>query len=225
MEPRWNRARITSLDEIAPSVFELRATMLEPSWLIHEPGQSISIRIADTSEQRSYSLASRPGQHDELVLLVRRIGGIGSQFLSSLKVGATMEFEGPRGEFRLADGAGDSVFGATGVGVSALIPMMEALLDRPGDGRVWFYWGLTNREDRFWDERLGALARSPRFKSHLVYTGAGDGFITEPIIETARDLVAPIYYLCGNGQMVRDVIGGLSARGVDRERQIRTDWY
>jgi ferredoxin-NADP reductase len=206
-------------------VFELRAAMVEPPWLIHEPGQSISIRIADTTEQRSYSLASPPGRHDELVLLVRRAGGVGSQFLSSLKVGAVMEFEGPRGEFCLAEGAGDSVFGATGVGVSALIPMMEALLDRPGDGRVWFYWGLTNREDMFWDARLAALARSPRFKSCIVFTGIGEGFVTEPIIQTAGQLTSPIYYLCGNGQMVRDVIDGLTARGIHRERQIRTDWY
>ena len=116
-------------------------------------------------------------------------------------------------------------FGATGVGVSALFPMMEALIARPPVGRVMFFWGLMQREDRFWGARLEALAASGRFDSRLVFTGAGDGFVTEPIIETAGVLTTPTYYLCGNGQMVRDVIDGLTKRGIDRNRQIRTDWY
>jgi ferredoxin-NADP reductase len=220
-----SRARIASISEIAPNVFELHATMVEPERLHHEPGQALSINIAATNEQRSYSIASPPGMTDGFVLIVRRIGGIGSQFLAGLEVGAIMEFDGPRGDFRLAPGPGDAVFGATGVGVSALFPMMEALLTRPGTGRVLFFWGLMNAEDQFWAERLARLAKDPRFSSRVVVTGAGEGFVTQPIIDTAAVLTTPTYYLCGNGQMVRDVIDGLTSRGIDRDRQIRTDWY
>ena len=219
------RARIASISEIAPNVFELHATMVEPVRLQHEPGQALSIRIAASNEQRSYSIASPPGLTDGFVLLVRRIGGIGSQFLAGLAVGEIMEFDGPRGDFRLAPGPGDAVFAATGVGVSALFPMMEALLARPGTGRVLFFWGLMNAEDQFWGERLARLCRDPRFTSRIVVTGAGEGFVTQPVIDTAALLTTPTYYLCGNGQMVRDVIDGLTSRGIDRDRQIRTDWY
>ncbi|MBA3541563.1 MAG: FAD-dependent oxidoreductase [Deltaproteobacteria bacterium] len=221
---QMNQARITSIEEIAPNVFELRAAMVEPTRIDHEPGQYVSIRIVASNEQRSYSLASPPGQTDGLALLVRRVGGTGSQFLSSLEVGAIMEFEGPRGDFRLAPGPGDAVFAATGVGVSALFPMMESLLARPGTGRVLFFWGLMNAEDQFWVERLARLEQDPRFSSRLVVTGAGEGFVTQPTIDTASVLTAPIYYLCGNGQMVKDVVDGLVSRGIDRDRQIRTDW-
>ena len=47
--------------------------------------------------------------------------------------------------------------------------------------------------------------------------------LTGVLSATAR-LPAATYYLCGNGQMVRDVIDGLVAAGVDRAQQIRTDW-
>ena len=219
------RARIASIDEIAPNVFEVHAHMVEPIELDHEPGQSISICIPSTDEQRSYSLASRPGRRGGFALLVRRIGGVGSQFMAGLAVGTEVEFHGPRGEFRLAPGPGDAVFGATGVGASALFPMMTSLLARPGTSRVLFFWGLMNREDVFWHDWLAELARDPRFSARIVLTGAGEGFVTQPIIDTATALTLPTYYLCGNGQMVRDVIDGLTARGIDRERQIRTDWY
>ncbi|MCX5742703.1 MAG: FAD-dependent oxidoreductase [Proteobacteria bacterium] len=219
-----NRARISAIDEIAPNVFELHASMIEPTRIEHEPGQYVSIHIRSSTEQRSYSLASPADQTDGFVLLVRRIGGTGSQFLAGLEVGAEMEFDGPRGNFRLAPGPGDAVFAATGVGVSALFPMMESLLARPGTGRVLFFWGLMNAEDQFWSARLARLAQDPRFTSRLVITAAGDGFVTQPVIDTAAELSAPIYYLCGNGQMVKDVVDWLVARGIDRYRQIRTDW-
>lgn len=221
-----NRGRIRSIEEIAPNVFDLEVTLVEPARLEYEPGQAVSVRIPGTDEYRSYSIAGLHGG-DTLQLLVRRIGGVGSQFLASLVIGAPIEFNGPQGEFRLAPGPGDAVFGATGVGASALFPMMEALARRPNTGRIVFCWGLMQREDSFWDARLAALAEAApgRFDARLVFTGAGDGFVTEPIIETARTLTTPTYYLCGNGQMVRDVIDGLTRLGIDRDRQIRTDWY
>jgi len=219
------RARVSAIDEIAPNVFEIHASMVEPAHLPHTAGQSVTIRIASNGEQRSYSLACPPGQTNTLVLLVRRVGGVGSQFLASLAVGAEIELEGPNGEFRLADAGGTLVFGATGVGVSALFPMMETALARPDVTRVLFFWGLMNPEDVFWQERLSRLHEDPRFASHIVLSGAGQGFVTQPIIDTAVEHTGATYYLCGNGQMVRDVIYGLTQRGVDRERQIRTDWY
>ena len=220
-----HRARISAIREIAPNVFEVHVRMLEPGRIEYEPGQYVSVHITATNEQRSYSIASPPGQSDSFMLLVRRVGGIGSQFLASLHVGAPLEFEGPRGDFRLAPGPGDAVFGATGVGVSALFPMMESLITRHGAGRVMFFWGLMNAEDRFWLDRLATLARDRRFSSRIVLTGAGEGFVTQPIIDTAQQLVTPTYYLCGNGQMVKDVVDGLTSRGIDRDRQIRTDWF
>lgn len=198
--------------------------MLEPAHIAFEPGQALSIRIAATNEQRSYSIASRPGRTDGFALLVRKIGGIGSQFVAALHVGATLEFEGPHGDFRIADHPGDAVFGATGVGASALFPMMESLLARPEPHQVRFFWGLVDPEDQFWADRLAQLAREPRFASRIVLAGTGEGFVTKPIVDTATTLTNPIYYLCGNSMMVREAIDGLLASGIDRTN-IRTDWY
>ena len=145
---------MSSIEEIAPNVFELHAAMVEPARIEHEPGQHVAIRIPSTNEQRRYSLASPPGQTDGFVLLVRRAGAA-SEILTRLPVGAPLELEGPYGEFRLAPGPGDALFGATGVGVSALVPMMESLLARPETGRVRFFWGLLR------GSRAGSWWRTP----------------------------------------------------------------
>ena len=160
-----NRARVSSIREVAPNVFEVHAAMVDPVQIAYEPGQYISVHIAGANEHRSYSLASPAGTTDRVVLLVRRMGGVGSQFLADLAIGHTLEFDGPRGDFRLAPGAHDGVFGATGVGVSALFPMMEMLLARPGVRRVMFFWGLMTASFQFWADRLAQLEREPRFSS------------------------------------------------------------
>ena len=217
-------ARVTSIRALTPRVVELEATMVEPDRLDYRAGQYVSIYLPGTSDQRSYSIASSPGDPTRFALLVRRQGGAGSAFLSSLETDDTFQFDGPRGAFQLADEhPGDVVFAATGVGVAPLFPMAEALLARGGDTQVRLYWGLMDETDVFWPERVAALAANPRFASTLVLTGLGQGFVTEPVIATASELGAPTYYLCGNGQMIRDVIDGLVTRGVDLAR-IRTDW-
>lgn len=230
--PLTKRARIDAIREIAPAVFEVHARMIAPPRLAHVPGQYVTIRIGSTNETRSYSIASSPASSpassteadDTFMLLVRRIGGAGSQFLASLAVGELIELEGPRGDFRLAPGSGDAVFGATGVGVSALFPMIEQLLARPERGRVLLFWGVMQRSDLFWHDRLARFGHDSRFACRIVVTGEGEGFVTQPIVDTAGVLREPTYYLCGNGQMVKDVVDGLTSRGIDRARQIRTDW-
>lgn len=221
----FKRARIRSLREIVPRVFELEADMEEPAEIHYRPGEYVSVRIYGGDEQRSFSIASEVGRQDGFTLLIRRIGGTESQFLGGLRVGDLLEFEGPRGEFSLHPAhPGDAVFAATGVGVAPLFPMMEALLARRERGRVRFLWGLNDEQDVFWNERLRRLQADPRFSSTVVFTAQGQGFVTEHVIQTVGQLDAPVYYLCGNGQMVRDVMDGLQLRGIDR-RQIRTDWY
>lgn len=216
-----SRARVTSIVEVAPAVFDVQ---LAPRPFTFEPGQYVSIRIPDTREHRSYSIASSPDRRDGFGLLVRASGGSGSRFLASLTVGEELELDGPSGDFRLAPGFQTSVFGATGVGIAPLFPMMEALLARPGEGRVLLLWGLANARDAFWRERLAALAQDPRFAYRIVIVDDGDGFVTQPLVDTALELVAPTYYLCGNGQMMKDVVHGLVASGIDRA-QIRTDLF
>lgn len=213
---------VASITPVAPAVVEVDLRAVEPPAIDVVPGQYLSVLLAD-GERRAYSIASPPGRRDGVTLLIRQ-RGLGARFVAGLVPGQRLAYDGPRGEFRLAPAhPGDLVFVATGVGASALVPMIEEALARPEAGRVWFFWGLEAPEDRFWQDRLDAMARSPRFAPRVVFA-ATDGFVTGHVLAAVPSLVRPTFYLCGHGQMVRDLGDSLEAAGVERAA-IRTDVY
>ena len=53
----------------------------------------------------------------------------------------------------------------------------------------------------------------------------GRGRITTALLESLPRLVAPTFYLVGNGAMITEVKRELIARGVNRKAQIRTEAF
>src|SRR5205814_399293 len=93
-------------------------------------------------------------------------------------------------------------------------------------------WGMRDERDLYWTERLEELSRrSTRFAYHVCLSrpegawGGPAGRITTHVLGGLAGLERPVFYLVGNGDMVRDVKVGLEARGVDRRRQIRTEIF
>ena len=222
-------ATTRSIVEVAPDVLVVEADPVEPPSLTWRAGQFVSLRIGD--QRRSYSIANLPG--GRLQLLVKLLpDGVGSELFRGLRAGDALHFTGPMGFFTcdLAH-AGDAVFCATGTGIAAALPMMEETLARPGEtGRVVLYWGMREERDLYWLDRLERLA-GPRFSSTICLSRAGEGWtgargrIVAPVLAALPGLVRPVFYVVGNGDMVRDLKGGLVAAGVDRKRQIRTEVF
>jgi ferredoxin-NADP reductase len=218
-----NQARVVRVAAVAVGVLEVELAMVEPPSFEVRPGQYVTIVLPGGEERRSYSVASPPGAGASVLLLIRNTGGPGSRFWTELRPDTPIEFEGPRGAFVLEERhPGDLVFAATGVGASAIFPMMEEALGRDHPGGVAFCWGMNRREDLFWHDRLAAMTRDPRFRPEIVFAELGQGYVTPRVIDHAGQLRSPTFYVCGNGQMVRDIVDGLTARGVDRAR-IRCD--
>jgi ferredoxin-NADP reductase len=233
-------ARTQKITGIAPGVLVVDAAFVEPATLSWRPGQFVSLRCGDPrtgdpDARRSYSIASSPARHDGFELLVKLIpGGAGSEFFRTLVHGSELRFTGPMGFFvpELAH-PGDAVFAVTGTGIAAALPMAVEILGRENErGRVRLHWGMRDEGELYWVDRLEALAAAhPRFDFTLslsrpspAWTGAR-GRITERVLAEARERVKPVFYLVGNGNMVRDVKSGLVAAGIDRKRQIRTEIF
>ena len=201
------------------------------------PGQFVSVRVGVDSDDnpilRSYSIASPPGR-DEIALILKLIeGGPGSEYFAALTPGARVRFTGPMGFF-CCDlmHAGDVVFGVTGVGITPVLPMIAELVTRPERGRILLYWGNRHAEDLFWLDELKALqAQSGRLAVEIFLTGdAPDwpgrrGRINQAILTDLPTLDKPVFYLVGNGAMIREVKAALQERGVDRKRQIRNEAF
>jgi CDP-4-dehydro-6-deoxyglucose reductase len=228
-------AQLAARRELAPAVLELDLELVTPPAIAFRTGQFVSIRLDEAGDaRRSYSLASRATRAHGFSLLVKVVpGGLGSQRLASLAPGDRVAFTGPMGFFVLEPAhPGDVVLVATGVGIAPIAPMLEDLRERGEAGRVHLYWGLRHLEDRFWQDRLAAIAAGfGAFSSTLClsqppagWTGGEVGRVTAPVLRDAPGLREPTFYLCGHQGMIDDLRAALTSRGVGR-RRIRSETF
>ena len=229
-------ATLASRTPLGAGVVDLVFAMREPARLEFLPGQFVSVQIGEiggVAKKRSYSIASPGDAGDRLRFVIRTIpDGAATDFLLTLPVGAEVRMTGPHGFFVLdAEHPGDIVFGATGTGLAAIMPMLEELARRPIAGRRRLYWGARHAEDLFAREEVAELCRKSNTELNEVLSAppadwsGGRGRITQALVDLLPALHQPTFYLVGNGAMIGDVKRELMARGIDRKRQIRTEAF
>ena len=222
---------------IAPGIADLWFRMISPNRLDFQAGQFVSIAVESNEPispaRRSYSIASQTEAGDRVRFIIRVIpSGAASELLMSLPIGAAMRMTGPHGFFVLdAEHAGDVVFGATGTGVAAVMPMLGELGRRNDSGRRYLFWGLRHQSDLFAHEEIARLCEQSATELR-VYLSAPDqgwngprGRITAAILDTLPQLANPTFYLVGNGAMITELKRELVGRGINRKKQIRTEAF
>jgi CDP-4-dehydro-6-deoxyglucose reductase len=231
-------ATLASRNAVGAGVVDLVFTMRDPAWLPFRAGQFVSVAIGgdqggETARRRSYSIASPSHAGDRLRFIIRAIPeGAATDFLLNLPVGSDVRMTGPHGFFVLdAHHPGDIVFGATGTGLAAVLPMLIELAGRPREGRRLLFWGARHEADLFTRAEVDELCRRAEVEATILLTApppdwtGGRGRITQALIDVLPQLKSPTFYLVGNGAMITEVKRELVARGVDRKRQIRTEAF
>jgi len=224
---------------IAPGVFDMLFTVKSPPQLSFRAGQFVTMRVpSGTAEgflRRSYSIASPAHATDQIRFIVREVpGGRASEYLLSIQPGDEIPMAGPYGIFLLdRSHPGDIVFGATGTGMAAVMPMLEELALHPSHtpSRRLVHWGLRNEEDIFARDEIEELCRRAGATLSLHLSAAGQdwkghrGRINHDLLKAVPELNDPVFYLVGNGAMIAELKAALIERGVDRKRQIRTESF
>jgi ferredoxin-NADP reductase len=130
---RTHTAVVTKRELVAPDVVALTLADagggLLPSWT---PGGHIDVRLP-SGRRRQYSLCGPPGRRTDYRIAVRRIadGGGGSiEMHDAVDVGDLLVFEGPRNAFYLGADERDLLFVIGGIGVTPMLPMMQATAQR-----------------------------------------------------------------------------------------------
>ena len=230
-------AALRSRTLIAPGIADLVFEMRDPPRIEFKAGQFVSIAVHDSSgaplPRRSYSIASLSSEAERLRFIIRVIeGGAAFDLLMGLALGDELALTGPHGFFVLdAAHAGDVVFGATGTGMAALLPMLGELAARSEPGRRFVHWGARHEADLFARAEVEALAAGAGATLQIHLTAPGPtwpgarGRITAAILDALPNLRSPTFYLVGNGAMITELKKELVARGVNRKSQIRTEAF
>lgn len=206
--------------------------------LVFKPGQFVSIQVGMDANQnpilRSYSIASSAYDQKKLTLILRMMDdGAGTQFFRALLPHDSIRFTGPFGYFvNEPSHPGDIIYAATGTGIAPIYPMLQEILTKPCYNHIVLYWGLRHPEDLFFQNEFDLLCKEyPKLDIKVFYSQPPTGFlgqqgrIVKPLLEQVPSFQEPVFYLCGNGQMIQEIKTALQQKGINRKKQIRTESF
>jgi NAD(P)H-flavin reductase len=218
------QAKVFSNKEIASQTREI--VLVSESPLFYKPGQYITLLIPKedgSKDGRSYSVASQKDANT-ISLLVRIIdGGLGSTYIKDLHEGDVVSFVGPSGKFLLSPISQDSLFVATGTGAAPFMPMIDALL-KTGNNAVTLLLGFRYEEDSFFKymtqqwENIYSHFQGIEILSQPSERWQGEkGHVTDYLKRHPAIVLNKQLYICGNGEMVKEVITLAQQQGLLNE--------
>ncbi|GEO99223.1 FAD-binding oxidoreductase [Methylobacterium haplocladii] len=211
----WQTARIGAIASVTPRVKSFRFEGLAGR---HRAGQHVEVRLTAPdgySAQRSYSIASAPGDAAGLELMIEGLeqGEVSSYFAGVAEVGDEVELRGPIGGSFVwsPEDEGPVLLVGGGSGVVPLLAMIRARFAARSETPMLLIYSVRNLAEAIALDELQVRARdAPGFDLTLLTTreGATAGRrIDRVMIETALDHVGkPRHvFVCGSNGFVGSV--------------------
>jgi benzoate/toluate 1,2-dioxygenase reductase subunit len=196
------RTQLLTRNWISQDTFEIRFSRPAPFQFV--PGQRV--RFIQGDVERDYTPTSSPEEYG-IDFLVRSVkGGAFSSVLASAREGDPFRFSGPHGYFRFYPSEHMPVFIATGTGIAPFVSMAKTgvkdfiLLHGVRRSLDLYYEPLFRKTARLYVPCLSAL-RDPRETVPGAFAGRVTKYLADQMTPGAYD-----FYLCGRGDMIRDVI-------------------
>ncbi|WP_300648474.1 CDP-6-deoxy-delta-3,4-glucoseen reductase [Paenalcaligenes sp.] len=220
-------ARVGSIDRISDDVAIVRLNLPPTMPFNYFPGQYAEVILKDGS-RRSYSMATVPGESNQLEWHIRNTGGTFSRFVyEDLKEKTLLRLEGPFGTFYLRDTDKPMVFVASGTGFAPIKALLEQLAAQNNTRPVSMYWGGRQLKDLYMHQWVVDFAKNHDWLTYtpvLSEVADGDtwdgatGYVHHQILADFSDLSGYEVYACGNPLMVDSARKDFTEqRGLDEE--------
>ncbi|MDQ9833783.1 benzoate 1,2-dioxygenase electron transfer component BenC [Acinetobacter soli] len=184
-------------------------------------GQYVNVTLPGTTETRSYSFSSQPGNRLTGFVVRNVPQGKMSEYLSAqAKAGDKMSFTGPFGSFYLRDVKRPVLMLAGGTGIAPFLSMLQVLEQKGSEHPVRLVFGVTQDCDLVALEQLDALQQKlPWFEYRTVVAYAESqherkGYVTGHIENDWLNGGEVDVYLCGPVPMVEAVRSWLDTQGI-----------
>ena len=198
-------------------------------------GQFVSFQIGnDPRTLRSYSISSSPESPRSLQVSVKALpGGIGSNWMHSLKPGDKVRAFSPSGLFVDEEHPNSpKVYVAGGIGITPFVSMLLGRATGRDMADVALFYGMRTSKDMAFHDLLVFLSkRMPNFKYFPILSDpdsewAGDrGFVTLPYINSKISFLPDHrFFFCGPPIMTDTIIASLNTLGI-REDRIHTEKF
>lgn len=200
----------------------------------YKPGHFFLLRMKDETgkvQQRSYSVASHPDE--PLLSFCIKLKGAFTHMLWKLKLGDTVELDGPYGVFLLRQEDTERVFIGGGVGISALRSMILQTVKHDGKRAYLFHAAHEFSGLAYFSEMKKLADENQLFKFYSCVTGENkpEGWggycerISVPMLKKVLGALGDkTFYLCGSKEMCAGLTAALLADGVPKERIKKDEW-
>jgi ferredoxin-NADP reductase len=216
-------------------------TLAVPRWLGHRAGQHVDVRL--TAEdgyqiERSYSIASPPGEEQRVTLTVERLndGEVSPYLTEELRVGDKLELRGPIGGYFVweASMGGPLLLIAGGSGI---VPLMAMLRHRAAVGNTVparLLYSSRSYEEVIYRDELDHLVKSTAMLEvvHTLtrvqppgWTGYHRRIDTQMVREVAWPVdQRPLTFICGPTPLVETAATSMVELGYEPGR-IKTERF
>lgn len=234
----WSGWRDFRIDEVIRESSVITSFILAPAdggaVIRHKPGQYLTFWMEIPGQapvKRNYSISNAPNGSNYRISVKREPMGLVSGWLhDTAGPGTVLKAAPPAGEFFLSEQTERPiVLLSGGVGLTPMVAMLEALVDRKTDVPLFYIHGTQDRDTHAMRDHIRELAGkkdidiSVFHQTPLADEVAGQDFDHAGLI-TATWLIdsTPVgeadFYVCGPRPFLRAAVSGLSLAGVPSER-------
>lgn len=154
----WVHAELVATQDLSPTIRLFEFTPREGQVAAYEPGShiNIAVEVNGRADVRSYSLVGLPDRRSYRIA-VKKVDPSrgGSVALHELLPGTTVKITPPRNHFPLQFDAGRYLLVAGGIGVTPMLGMAQALVQRGADVRMLY--AARNRSELVFIRELETL--------------------------------------------------------------------
>jgi len=223
--------RVSKLKALAHDVMEVHLSLPKVQTLEYLAGQYIDIIMRD-GRRRSFSIANRPQNGDDLELHIRHVPGgrFSTQVFESMKERDLLRFEGPLGTFFLReDTSAPVICVAGGTGFAPIKAIVEQAIERNERRDIDIYWGVRSARDLY----MGDLAREwanthanirftpvlshPEEDGDTVVDDAATGWVHDAVLAAHPSLAGSEVYASGPPLMIDAIRESFLSAGLDEE--------
>lgn len=240
VKAREYQCHVVGFKMLTPTVFEILFEPKienQPAPLPFVAGQFVSIIVPGAGPggrdlRRAYSIASAP-EKQPIELCVKLVeGGPGTNYLFKLRPGDTFRGLAPYGDFTWeTTPERQACFIATGTGVAPFKAMIESeQLQRAAPELIHCLLGVRTEDELLYRQEFGSRQNIRWYEAVSRPSSEWKGFkgrVTDVLRSFGGDYPwdRTDFYLCGNGDMIKEVKSILEEKGVKGEAVFQEKYY